>query len=95
MKKSPLHRGIVSKSQKIPEFKPIFVIRHRHANPVMHPLHPGTTSYFRQAMYPSGSKSNLLDADAQLDLLVKHRDRPQVWKPDTEGRRCRSTTSPT
>jgi hypothetical protein len=47
-------------------------------------------SYFRQAMYPSGIKSDPLDADVQLDLLVKHRDRLQVWKPDTEETRLMS-----
>ena len=59
----------------------------KYSNLVLYPLHPGTTSSFRQAMYPSGSKSDPLDADVQLDLLVKHRDRLQVWKPDTEETR--------
>ncbi len=59
----------------------------KYANLVLYPLHPGTASCFRQAMYPSGSKSDPLDADVQLDLLLKHRDRLQVWKPDTEETR--------
>jgi Transposase IS116/IS110/IS902 family./Transposase. len=59
----------------------------KYANLVLYPLHPRTTSCFREAMYPSGSKSDPLDADIQLDLLVKHRDRLQVWKPDTEETR--------
>jgi len=59
----------------------------KYANLVLYPLHPGTVSYFRQAMYPSGSKSDPLDADVQIELLVKHRDRLQVWKPDTEETR--------
>jgi len=59
----------------------------KYSNLVLYPLHPGTTSSFRQAMYPSRSKSDPLDADVQLDLLVKHRDRLQVWKPDTEETR--------
>jgi hypothetical protein len=38
-------------------------------------------------MYPSGSKNDPLDTDVQIELLVKHRDRLQVWKPDTEETR--------
>lgn len=59
----------------------------KYANLVLYPLHPGTVSSFRQAMYPSGSKNDPLDADVQIELLVKHRDRLQVWKPDTEETR--------
>lgn len=59
----------------------------KYANLVLFPLHPRTASCFRQAMYPSGSKNDPIDADVQLDLLVKHRDRLQVWKPDTEDTR--------
>ena len=59
----------------------------KYANLVLYPLHPGTVSSFRQAMYPSGSKNDPLDADVQIELLVKHRDRLQVWKPDTQETR--------
>jgi transposase len=59
----------------------------KYANLVLYPLHPRTASCFRQAMYPSGSKNDPIDANVQLDLLVKHRDRLQVWKPDTEETR--------
>jgi transposase len=59
----------------------------KYANLVLYPLHPGTVSSFRQAMYPSGSKNDPLDADVQIELLVKHRNRLQVWKPDTEETR--------
>jgi transposase len=59
----------------------------KYANLVLYPLHPGTVCCFRQAMYPSGSKNDPLDADVQIDLLVKHRDRLQVWKPDTQETR--------
>src|SRR5579863_2426839 len=59
----------------------------KYSNLVLFPLHPGTVSCFRQAMYPSGSKNDPLDAEVQIELLVKHRDRLQVWKPDTEETR--------
>jgi len=64
----------------------LFVLS-KYANLVLYPLHPGTVSSFRQAMYPSGSKNDPLDADVQIELLVKHRDRLQVWKPDTQETR--------
>ncbi len=54
---------------------------------VLYPLHPATASHFRKTIYPSGSKNDPLDADVQLDLLVKHRERLQVWNPDTEQTR--------
>jgi transposase len=59
----------------------------KYANLVLYPLHPATASCFRQAMYPSGSKDDPRDADVQLELLLKHRERLQVWKPDTEPTR--------
>ena len=59
------------------------------------PASPGHHNLLSPGDVSVRQQSDPLDADAQLDLLVKHRDRPQVWKPDTEGRRCRSTTSPT
>ena len=59
----------------------------KYANLVLYPLHPATASCFRQALYPSGSKDDRLDADVQLDLLLHHRDRLQAWKPDTQQTR--------
>lgn len=59
----------------------------KYDNLVLFPLHPATASSFRQALYPSGSKDDRLDADVQLDLLLKHRDRLQAWKPDSEQTR--------
>ena len=59
----------------------------KYAQFVLYPLHPATASHFRKTIYPSGSKNDPLDADVQLDLLVKHRERLQVWNPDTEQTR--------
>jgi hypothetical protein len=42
---------------------------------------------FRKAVYPSGSKSDPVDADLLLDLLLTHRDRLRLWRPDTEQTR--------
>jgi len=59
----------------------------KYGNLVLYPIHPSTASNFRQAMYPSGSKSDPLDADILLDLLFKHRDKLRPWKPDTQQTR--------
>src|ERR1700712_4549261 len=59
----------------------------KYAQLVLFPIHPATASRFRQAMYPSGSKDDVLDADIQLELLLKHRDRLQAWMPDTQQTR--------
>jgi hypothetical protein len=50
---------------------------------VLYPIHPATVARFRAALYPSGSKDDPKDAELQLELLAKHRDKLRVWKPDT------------
>ncbi len=64
----------------------LFVLS-KYTNLILFPIHPASASSFRQAMYPSGSKDDPLDADVQLELLLKHRDRLQAWQPDTEQTR--------
>lgn len=59
----------------------------KYANLILFPLHPAMAASFRQAMYPSGSKSDPADAGVQLELLLKHRERLPVWKPDDEQTR--------
>lgn len=55
----------------------------KYGNLVLYPLHPAMAARFRQAMHPSGSKDDPLDAEVQLELLLKHRDRLQSWQPDS------------
>jgi len=50
---------------------------------VLYPVHPTTSSRYREAIFPSGSKNDPKDADATLDLLVRHRDRLRRYQPDT------------
>jgi transposase len=50
---------------------------------VLYPVHPTTSSRYREAIFPSGSKDDPKDADATLDLLVRHRDRLRRYQPDT------------
>jgi transposase len=47
------------------------------------PLNPKSLARFREALYPSRSKSDPVDGDLLLDLVFKHRDRLRPWQPDT------------
>lgn len=59
----------------------------KYGNLVLYPIHPATAKDFRKAVYPSGSKSDPLDADVLLDFLIHHRNRLRVWQPDNEQTR--------
>src|SRR5205085_1706574 len=47
------------------------------------PVNPKSLARFREALYPSRSKSDPVDGDLLLDLLLKHRDHLRPWQPDT------------
>ena len=53
-----------------------------HADLVLYPINPQMAARFRQAFYPSGAKTDPLDAELLLDILLQHRDRLQPWQPD-------------
>jgi len=53
-----------------------------HEHLVLYPINPQMSAHFRQAFYPSGAKSDPLDAGLQLDILLHHRDRLTAWHPD-------------
>ncbi len=54
---------------------------------VLYPIPTTTSSRYRAAMCPSGSKDDPKDADLLLDLMVRHRDRFHPLKPDNEPTR--------
>jgi transposase len=45
-------------------------------------VNPGTLANFRKAFKQSGAKSDPLDRDLLLEVLLKHRDRLALWEPD-------------
>jgi|SRR5437879_2447166 len=47
------------------------------------PVNPKSLARFREALYPSRSKDDPVDADLLLELLSKHRDHLRPWQPDT------------
>ena len=53
----------------------------------IYPVHPQAAGQFRQALYPSGSKSDPADGELLLDLLVHHRDRLRPLQQDDEPTR--------
>src|SRR4030095_3871700 len=59
----------------------------KYGNLVLYPIHPAAESAFRKAVYPSGRKSDPVDADVLLDFLLTHRDRLRLWRPDTKQTR--------
>jgi transposase len=53
----------------------------------IYPIHPQAAGPFRQALYPSGSKSDPADGELLLELLVHHRDRLRPLEQDDEPTR--------
>jgi transposase len=49
---------------------------------VLSPINPATLAKYRQAFSPSRAKDDPQDADSLLELLLHHRDRLKVWRPD-------------
>lgn len=59
----------------------------KYTHLVLYPIHPTTSSRYRAAMFPSGSKDDPKDTDLLLDLLTRHRDHLRPLQPDTEQTR--------
>ena len=59
----------------------------KYDNLVLYPIHPAVANDFRKAVYPSGSKSDPVDADVLLDFLLTHRDRLRALRADSEQTR--------
>ncbi len=57
------------------------LIQYEHVVPF--PVNPKSLARFREALYPSRSKDDLVDADLLLELLSKHRDHLRAWQLDT------------
>ncbi len=53
----------------------------------IYPVHPQAAGQFRQALYPSGSKSDPMDGELLLELLVHHRDRLHALDHEDEPTR--------
>jgi transposase len=61
------------------------LVQYEHLVPF--PVNPKTSARFREALYPSRSKNDRLDANLLLELLSKHRDHLRPWQPDTVATR--------
>lgn len=49
---------------------------------LLYPIPPKSLACYREAFYPSGSKSDPQDADLLLELVRAHADRLRAWRPD-------------
>ena len=54
---------------------------------VLYPIHPKTLASYREAFSPSRAKDDPSDAEYQVELVVKHRDRLKAWRADDEQTR--------
>jgi transposase len=50
---------------------------------VLYPINPKSLARFREALYPSRSKNDPVDADLLLELLCKHPEHLRPLQPDT------------
>jgi transposase len=55
----------------------------KYAHLLIYSIHPSTLASYRKGFYPSGAKSDPGDAQLLLELLIRHRDRLQLLRPDT------------
>jgi transposase len=58
---------------------------------VIFPLNPATLAKYREAFTPSGAKDDPTDAQLALDLVVRHRDKLQILKPQSPAMRMLAT----
>lgn len=49
---------------------------------MLYPINPQMAAKFRKAFYPSGAKTDPLDAELLLQILFQHRDRLKAWQSD-------------
>lgn len=53
----------------------------------LYPVNPATLAKYREAFCPSGAKDDPSDAALLLELLERHRESLDIWRPDTEETR--------
>ncbi len=58
---------------------------------VIFPLNPAMLARYREAFTPSGAKDDPTDAELALELVLRHRDKLQVLKPQSPAMRMLST----
>lgn len=54
---------------------------------VLHPLNPKQLSDYRDAVYPSGAKTDPADAELLARFLRDHADKVRAWRPDDAATR--------
>lgn len=63
------------------------VLLSKYAQVHLYPVHPKTLADYRQAWFPSRSKSDPGDAHLLWEILVRHRDRLRRVEPDSQDMR--------
>jgi transposase len=65
----------------------LVVMLGKYEHAYLYPVHPRTLAKFREALYPSGSKDDIKDADLIREILSKHRNHLRRLDPDTKQMR--------
>ena len=67
---------------------PLVYALRKYAFLVLFPVNPATLAKYREAFAPSHAKDDPTDAELQLDLLLKHRDKLQALIPQSAALRA-------
>jgi transposase len=67
---------------------PLVYALRKYAFLVLFPINPGTLAKYREAFTPSHAKDDPTDAELQLELLLKHRDKLQSLNPQSPAMRA-------
>src|SRR5216683_2683443 len=67
---------------------PLVYALQKHDFLVLFPVNPATLAKYRQAFTPSHAKDDPTDAEYQLELLVRHRDKLQALKAQSAPMRA-------
>ena len=62
---------------------PLVYALQKHEFLVLFPVNPATLAKYREAFTPSHAKDDPTDAEYQLELLVRHRDKLRVLRPQS------------
>jgi transposase len=67
---------------------PLVYALRQYAFLILFPVNPLTLAKYREAFTPSHAKDDPTDAELQLELLLKHRDKLKPLKPQSPGMRA-------
>lgn len=76
----PGHRLLIALEQSR---GPLIAALAGHSELELYPINPSQLASYRAALYPSGRKNDLIDAELLASFLESHRDVMRPWRPDS------------